>query len=35
MYIPEKERAEMIEGSVDEQAKRVIEIIREAAGGAG
>jgi electron transfer flavoprotein beta subunit len=34
MYIPEKGRAEMIEGSIDEQARRVIEIIRGAAGGA-
>jgi electron transfer flavoprotein beta subunit len=34
MYIPEKGRAEMIEGSIESQAKRVIEIIREAAGGA-
>jgi len=34
MYIPEKGRAEMIEGSVEDQARRVIEIIREAAGGA-
>ena len=34
MYVPEKGRAQMIEGSIEEQAKRVIEIIREAAGGA-
>ena len=34
MYIPEKGRAEMIEGSIENQAQRVIEIIREAAGGA-
>jgi len=34
MYVPEKGRAQMIEGSVEEQARRVIEIIREAAGGA-
>jgi electron transfer flavoprotein beta subunit len=34
MYVPEKGRAQMIEGSVEEQAKRVIEIIRAAAGGA-
>ena len=34
MYVPEKGRAEMIEGSIEEQAKRVVEIIRQAAGGA-
>jgi hypothetical protein len=34
MYIPEKGRAEMIEGSIKEQAQRVLAIIREAAGGA-
>lgn len=34
MYIPEKGRAEMIEGSIEEQARRVIEIIREARGAA-
>jgi len=34
MYVPEKGRAQMIEGSVEEQARRVIQIIREAAGGA-
>jgi electron transfer flavoprotein beta subunit len=34
MYVPEKGRAQMIEGSIEEQARRVIEIIREAAGGA-
>ncbi len=34
MVVPEKGRAQMIEGSVDEQARRVIEIIREATGGA-
>ncbi|HEV7985051.1 MAG TPA: electron transfer flavoprotein subunit beta/FixA family protein [Steroidobacteraceae bacterium] len=34
MYVPEKGRAQMIEGSVEEQARRVVEIIREAAGGA-
>jgi electron transfer flavoprotein beta subunit len=34
MYVPEKGRAEMIEGSLEEQARRVIEIIREAAGAA-
>jgi electron transfer flavoprotein beta subunit len=34
MYVPEKGRAEMIEGSIEQQAQRVIELIREAAGGA-
>ncbi len=34
MYVPERGRAQMIEGSVEDQARRVIEIIREAAGGA-
>ncbi|MGA8706539.1 MAG: electron transfer flavoprotein subunit beta/FixA family protein [Steroidobacteraceae bacterium] len=34
MYVPAKGRAQMIEGSIEEQARRVIEIIREAAGGA-
>jgi electron transfer flavoprotein beta subunit len=34
MYIPEKGRAEMIEGSIEEQAQRVIAIIREVAGEA-
>ena len=34
MYVPEKGRAEMIEGSLEEQARRLIEIIREATGGA-
>lgn len=34
MYIPEKGRAEMIEGSIEEQARRVIEIIQEARGAA-
>jgi electron transfer flavoprotein beta subunit len=34
MYVPEKGRAQMIEGSIEDQARRVIEIIREAAGGA-
>jgi electron transfer flavoprotein beta subunit len=32
MYMPEKGRAEMIEGSIDEQAQRVIEIVREVVG---
>jgi electron transfer flavoprotein beta subunit len=32
MFIPEKGRAEMIEGSIEEQARRVIQIIREARG---
>jgi len=34
MYIPEKGRAEMIEGSVEEQAARLAQIIKETAGGA-
>jgi electron transfer flavoprotein beta subunit len=34
MYVPEKGRAQMIEGSVEEQARRLFAIIREAAGGA-
>jgi electron transfer flavoprotein beta subunit len=34
MYVPEKGRAQMIEGSIEEQARRVVEIIREAAGAA-
>ncbi|HXR19296.1 MAG TPA: electron transfer flavoprotein subunit beta/FixA family protein [Steroidobacteraceae bacterium] len=34
MYIPEKGRAQMIEGSVEEQAARLVQIIREATGGA-
>ena len=34
MYIPEKGRAQMIEGSVQEQAARLAEIIKEQVGGA-
>jgi electron transfer flavoprotein beta subunit len=34
MYIPEKGRAQMIEGSVEEQAAKLAEIIKERAGGA-
>jgi electron transfer flavoprotein beta subunit len=34
MYVPEKGRAQMIEGSVEEQAARVAQLIRERAGGA-
>jgi electron transfer flavoprotein beta subunit len=34
MYIPEKGRAEMIEGSVEEQAAKLAQIIKERAGGA-
>jgi electron transfer flavoprotein beta subunit len=34
MYVPDKGRAEMIEGSIEQQAQRVVELIREAAGGA-
>jgi electron transfer flavoprotein beta subunit len=33
MYIPEKGRAQMIEGSREEQAARLAQIIREVAGG--
>jgi electron transfer flavoprotein beta subunit len=33
MYIPEKSRAQMIEGSREEQAARLVQIIREVAGG--
>jgi electron transfer flavoprotein beta subunit len=33
MYIPEKGRAQMIEGSREEQAARLVEIIRKVAGG--
>ena len=34
MYVPDKGRAEMIEGSVEEQAARLAHIIRELAGSA-
>jgi electron transfer flavoprotein beta subunit len=34
MYIPDKGRAEMIEGGVEEQAARLAQIIREFVGGA-
>ena len=34
MYIPEKGRAQMIEGSVEEKAARLAEIIKESMGGA-
>ena len=34
MYIPEKGRAQMIEGSVEEKAARLAQIIKERAGGA-
>jgi electron transfer flavoprotein beta subunit len=34
MYVPEKGRAQMIEGSVEEQAARIAQLIRERAGGA-
>jgi electron transfer flavoprotein beta subunit len=34
MYIPEKGRAEMIEGSVEEKAARLAHIIKESMGGA-
>jgi electron transfer flavoprotein beta subunit len=33
MYMPEKGRAQMIEGSREEQAARLVQIIREVAGG--
>jgi electron transfer flavoprotein beta subunit len=33
MYIPEKGRAQLIEGSRQEQAARLVQIIREVAGG--
>ena len=32
MYVPDKGRAEMIEGSVEEQAARLVQIIKELAG---
>jgi electron transfer flavoprotein beta subunit len=34
MYVPEKGRAQMIEGSVEEQASRVAQLIGERTGGA-
>ena len=34
MFVPEKGRAQMIEGSVAEQAARLAELIRERSGGA-
>ena len=34
MYVPEKGRAQMIEGSVEQQAARVAQLIRERTGGA-
>jgi len=34
MYIPEKGRAQMIEGSVEEKAARLAQIIKESMGGA-
>jgi electron transfer flavoprotein beta subunit len=34
MYVPERGRAQMIEGSVEEQAARVAQLIRERTGGA-
>jgi electron transfer flavoprotein beta subunit len=33
MYVPDKGRAEMIEGSVEEQAARLAQIIKKLAGG--
>ena len=35
MYIPDKGRAEMIEGSVEEKAARLAQIIKEAMAGGG
>jgi electron transfer flavoprotein beta subunit len=34
MYVPDKGRAEMIEGSVEEQAARLAHLIKELAGSA-
>lgn len=34
MYVPEKGRAQMIEGTVEEQAARLAQLIKECAGGA-
>jgi hypothetical protein len=34
MYIPDKGRAEMIEGDVEEQAARLAQIIKDVVGGA-
>jgi electron transfer flavoprotein beta subunit len=34
MYVPDKERAQLIEGNVAQQAARLAEIIREFKGGA-
>ena len=34
MYIPDKGRAEMIEGAVEEQAARLAQIIKDLVGGA-
>jgi electron transfer flavoprotein beta subunit len=34
MYVPEKSRAQMIEGTVEEQAARLAQLIRERRGGA-
>jgi electron transfer flavoprotein beta subunit len=34
MYVPEKGRAQMIEGSVEEKAARLAQIIKESMGGA-
>ena len=34
MYVPEKSRAQMIEGSVEEQAARLAQLIKERRGGA-
>jgi len=34
MYAPELSQAELIEGTVAEQAKRIAEIVKELKGGA-
>jgi electron transfer flavoprotein beta subunit len=35
MYVPDKGRAQMIEGTVEEKAARLAQIIKDFAGGAG
>jgi hypothetical protein len=32
MYVPERGRAQMIEGGVEQQAARLLQLIRELAG---
>jgi electron transfer flavoprotein beta subunit len=34
MYVPEKGRAQLLEGSVEEQAARLAQLIKESTGGA-